>query len=476
MRRILYAVILWIGLALAGWLAYALLRALWTIIHLGAPFYDWQWYVSVVALLIGLPAYLIWRRLRPASHRRDRAALAAGAGLLTALLAGYGGFGQVVMLEPERAPPISISFWAYSDFRYTPEAILEDLRAAGGRIYLDPGDAYAGERSQALAEAMRRLANYGFEVYLVPRASNFLSVPVHREWIASAHEVIAFIRREGLTAVRGLVGDAEPPFGLPADFLGAYQADFSEAVTSLHALLDTTHRNYPELRIGVTALWPHYVDALDGDADLSMLMRSPLNPPGGWNFVNLMTYSSYLPPDWRAYYVYLHERAMMRLYPAERVSHLIGLVGGGMPWEPLLDFNDLARDARISRALGVREIAVFQLDGALRVFGEDFVRRLTDAVNRLPPGTTVPVPFSRPASLLFYATAAADALLDARGPCGVAVIGWIALCGIIARHDWAVLRPFGHPTIRFTRHTPQALRRRGRAKFRPASSSRHSTA
>jgi len=111
------------------------------------------------------------------------------------------------------------------------------------------------------------------------------------------------------------------------------------------------------------------------------------------------------------------------------VSYLIGLVGGGMPGEPLLDFDELVRDARLSRALGVREIAVFQLDGALRVFGDDFVRRLTAAVNSSQPGAAVAVPFSRPASLLFYATAAADALLDVRGPLGWA---WIALSGMIA--------------------------------------------
>jgi len=68
---------------------------------------------------------------------------------------------------------------------------------------------------------------------------------------------------------------------------------------------------------------------------------------------------------------------------------LIGLVGKGMPGEPLLDFDDLVRDARLSRALGVHEIAVFQLDWALQVFGEDFVRRLTAAVNGPQSDVTV---------------------------------------------------------------------------------------
>ena len=47
---------------------------------------------------------------------------------------------------------------------------------------------------------------------------------------------------------------------------------------------------------------------------LALLMRSPVNPPGNWGFVNLMAYSSYYPPNWRDYYVYLHETAMIRVY------------------------------------------------------------------------------------------------------------------------------------------------------------------
>lgn len=160
-------------------------------------------------------------------------------------------------------------------------------------------------------------------------------------------------------------------------------------------------------------------------------MRSPMDPPGGWDFVNLMTYSSYIPSDWRAYYVYLHEQAMAKLYPRDRVSHLIGLVGEGMPGEPLMGFDDLVRDARISRALGVREVVVFQLDGALKVFGEDFVRRLVGAVNS--PDAVINVQFSRPVSIMFYATALADALLDVHGPRVWLWVTWIVLSGVIAR-------------------------------------------
>ena len=53
-------VLSWLSLALAGWLAYVLLRALWTIIALGAPLYDWQWYVPVAAFLL-ISAMIAWR-------------------------------------------------------------------------------------------------------------------------------------------------------------------------------------------------------------------------------------------------------------------------------------------------------------------------------------------------------------------------------------------------------------------------------
>lgn len=418
----------WLMLTLAGWLAYVLLRALWTIVYLGVPIYDWLWYFPIIALLVALPVYMAW------PLPRSRPVFLTFAGLLILAFIGYNGFGQVVRLQVGRVEPIPISFWAYQDFFHASETILKDLQAAGGCIYLDPGGSpFEGEHGEVLAVGMRRLAEYDIEVYLMPPASDFLSVPVHREWIGNANAAAAFIQAKGLTNVRGLIGDAEPPMNVPMDFVGTGQTQFSEAVLGLRDFIAGMHRKYPELRIGVTATWPQYVDGFDGDSDLAVVMRSPVDPPGGWDFVNLMTYSSYLPSSWRAYYVYLLERGMARRYPVDNVSHLIGLVGGGFPWEPLLDFDDLVRDARLSRALGVREIVVFQLNGALKVFGEDFIRRLTAAVNGPQPDKTVEVPFSRPASLIFYGVAFADALLDVRSPLGLLWIGWAILSGIIVR-------------------------------------------
>ena len=423
-------IVRWAALTLVGWLAYALLRALWTIIYLGAPLYDWQWYLPVIALLVGLPIYLALRL------PHTRLAWLALIGLLAWAGIGYNGFGQVVYLQPGRAAPVPISFWSFLDFSSMPEAVLQDLQAAGGRIYLVAGEApFEGERGQRLGTGLQRLAQYNVEVFFVPAASNFLSVPVNREWIENAHRLAADIQREGLTNVRGLIGDAEPPSKMSMDILGLEQVDFFQAVSGLRDLIATLHREYPGLQVGVTATTAHYLDGFDGDADLSVMMRSPMDPPGGWDYINVMTYSSYFPPTWRAYYVYTVERAMARRYPTAQVSHLIGLVGMGMPGEPLLGFDDLVRDARLSRALGVREIAVFQLDWALQVFGEDFVQRLITAVNELQSDVTVAVPFSRPVSAMFYGLAAADALLDARGWWGLLGLAWAILSGVIVRRS-----------------------------------------
>ena len=424
----LSVILRWAVLTLAGWLAYALLRALWAIIYLGAPFYDWIWYLPVAALIISLPVFITWRL----PHTRIAAVIFAG--LLALALVSYNGFGQLVYLQPGRAAPVPISFWSFSGFYSMPEAVLQDLQAAGGRIHLVAGGTpFEGEHGQTFLAGIQRLAQYKVEVYLVPVVSNFLSVPVNREWIANVYSLAADIQREGLINVRGLIGDAEPPLSMPMDILGNEQADFYQAVFGLRDLIATVHREYPGLKVGVTATSAQYLDGFDGDADLSGVMRSPVDPPGGWDYINVMTYSSYFPPAWRAYYVYWVERAMARRYPTTQVSHLIGLVGQGMPGEPLLDFDDLVRDARLSRALGVHEIAVFQLDGALQVFGDDFVRRLTAAVNGPQYDSTVAVPFSRPVSAMFYGLAAADALLDARSWRGLLWLAWAVLSGVLVR-------------------------------------------
>jgi hypothetical protein len=151
---------------------------------------------------------------------------------------------------------------------------------------------------------------------------------------------------------------------------------------------------------------------MDGDADLSRILRSPVDPPGGWAFLNMMTYSSYLPDAWQPYFMYVSESGFSHRYPGQRLSYLIGLVGS--PSEPEHTFDELVRDARISRAMGVNEIVIFRLDGALKEYGDDFVQQLTTQVNAIDSISPLVIPFSRPVSLMMYGLLAADALLDVR--------------------------------------------------------------
>ena len=48
-------------------------------------------------------------------------------------------------------------------------------------------------------------------------------------------------------------------------------------------LIEETKEEYPDLDLGVTADWTFYIDTLDGDPDLSIVQRSPVDPPGTWD-------------------------------------------------------------------------------------------------------------------------------------------------------------------------------------------------
>lgn len=89
----------WLTLILIGWLAYALVRALWTFIRLDAPLYDWQWYLAIIILLIGLSTRIVWRL------PRSRLAICAFAGLLIWVIVGYGGLSGVIVYRSARHSP-----------------------------------------------------------------------------------------------------------------------------------------------------------------------------------------------------------------------------------------------------------------------------------------------------------------------------------------------------------------------------------
>ena len=226
LRRVIRFAAGWLTLALVGRLAYALLRALATVIYLGAPVFDWQWYIPAIVLIVVVPLCLIFRWLRFTTKRIGKRTTLIFASLSGWALLGFNGFDQNVQLQPNDAPSVPISFWAFSDFRQTPDVVLRDLKAAGGYIYLSSGDVSEPENVRALTSAMRRLASHGLDVYLAPSLSNFLSVPVYAEWVTRTQQTAALVQRERLINVRGLIGDAEVPLNWPLDWLGAAAAGF----------------------------------------------------------------------------------------------------------------------------------------------------------------------------------------------------------------------------------------------------------
>ncbi len=417
----------WLAWTVVGWFVYALGRALYTVVYLGVPWYDWQWYAAIVTALIVLLVRLAGRWPR---GRAGRVVLFV---LLLWILIGFAGFWRAVQLYPARSPSVPISFWAPFGTSQAPETVLADIRAAGGWIYLGVCTNQLGEGVAALIEGLQRLVEHDVAVYLAVCASDFVSVPVHEEWMANVREAAQAVQSAGLNNVRGIIGDAEYPKYTPLDLWGRDREGFFQAAGRLDDLVSWMRKEHPGLPLGVTATWPLYVDSFDGDADLSIVQRCPVNPPGTWDFVNVMNYSSYFPPSWRAYYVYLVERTMVRLYPGREPSYLVGLAVPGASQEPVLDYDDLVRDARVSRALGASEIVVFKLtDRTLERFGDDFIRRFSAAVNDTPSDLAVRVPFSRPASLLLYGVVVVDALLDVWSWRGLLLLGWAVLGGLVA--------------------------------------------
>ena len=295
-RRFLAWLVGWIALVILGWLTYALVKTLVEIILLDVPLYDWQWYVPALGLLIGLPLYLTWRVLRRRPLLRPGALLFFAVLLLWAVL-GYNGFGHVEVLSPQSAAKMPLSFWAYYDLREMPASLMADVRNAGGRLFLGFGPDNFADGGTAFTAAMQRAAEKGLEVIVTVPAHNFTSAPVYEEWTTNALRLADVIKRAGLTNVYGLIGDVEQPVGWPLDVSGRDWAEFDRAVEAYRQVIATIHSDVPNLHIGVTALWSHFADAIDGDADLAREMRSPMDPPGGWDLVNLMTYSSYLPAD-----------------------------------------------------------------------------------------------------------------------------------------------------------------------------------
>lgn len=417
----------WLAVTVLVWFCYALARSTWAFIQFGLPWYDWQWYCALLGLVLVLAVRLAgWRPHRPW--------LPLTLSLLTLwIIIGYGGFGQSLSLSSVSAKPLPISFWASEQIGLAPDSLLTDLQAAHGNLYVNVSEStFENPKRQKLLTELNRLASYHIGVYLVVNASNYISTPVSAEWISGVHKAAEFVQTENVSNVRGLIGDAELPSKLPLDFIGWDSQNFDEAVVSYGELISTIGQSRPSLQLGFTANWPQYVDLFDGDSDLARILRSPVDPAPRWTYVNLMAYSSYLPdPAWRPYFMYTVERELPRQFAQHPLSYLIGIVG--YPPEPLLTFDELVQDARLSRALGADEVVIFRLEGSLKEFGDDFVRRLTLQVNGPASQTPLAVPFARPVSILLFAQLLLDSLLDVvhwpglLAGLGLAALVWLVL-------------------------------------------------
>jgi len=123
----------------------------------------------------------------------------------------------------------------------------------------------------------------------------------------------------------------------------------------------------------------------------------------------------------------------MQRYKKESPSYLIALVGGAGPGEPLMGYDDLLRDARISRAMKAPEIVVYQLNLALEEFGHDFVRRVSEDVNNIPDDMKIRIDFSRPVSGLVFAVLTADAIMDIRSWKVIFLLLWIVISAFLLK-------------------------------------------
>lgn len=428
--KIVLGVVRWLGLFVGGWAAYAVGRALLAAMALDVPWYDWQMYLAlwllIVWIMVGLANY--W-------PKRSVVSLGVSSVLLLWLVVGYNGFGQTVTLHPSTQPPVKLNFWAFFLPGVLPEQTLAEVGAGGGDIYLTiRSDAMRGEDGAALAAEMRHWHELGITVYMAPPFDGpygFLAETNHQEWITKTYATAAFVQQEQLAGVCCLIGDAEMPVGMTADQWGLDQPRFAAMVANYQAFLPEFRQRYPNLQVGLTAGWILYLDGWDGDPDLAIAHRTAVDPPE-WDYLSSMTYSSYFKPETRTYLLYLVERAVARRYPGREIVHLLGVAGGGMPGEPLLDFDELVRDARLSRALGQREVGVFQLNGLVTEFGPDIVGRLATAVND-PQAPPIEVPFVRAVSVIIYGALLSDALLDVRGWGALLWLAWGGVCAVFLK-------------------------------------------
>ena len=403
----------------------ALTRALFIFVSLGAPIYDWQWYIGIICILI-----LILLRVFRILHGFKLFIIILSI-LILWIVPGYFGFWRKRHLDLTDSPHLRISYWTGSGIIRTSNRILGDLNATSSTLYISIGrNEFDGEYTNSLVKGIRRIAGYNVPVYLCPRASDFVSLPVYGEWAENVRSAVQLVRRENLQNVHGIIGDVEKPYISPWGFFAPRSDELSDMISSQEKLIRYIQREHSDLEIGITAFIWLYLDDCDEDADLSGILKTTANPLQEWDFINVMTYSSFFPSSWRPYFVYLVEKVISNQLPQKRTSYLIGLIGKAGVGEPLMEPGDIVRDARIIRATGAEEVIVYQLIPAVQRYGDDFVKNIYGRVNN-SIGKEVIVPFSRPVSLMVYGILLADVILALLSYKGIIVLlllmAWMAL-------------------------------------------------
>jgi hypothetical protein len=410
------------------------------------PLWPLAWLGYTMVVLSPLTAMWIVRGIRSQrvwlSGIADKVMVLALLALVIACAVSWGGFGaRRVLVVPAGRP--RISFWNSANSLVLSDDVLPALRDMGATCYLFTGENLLDEdRRDLFRQSMERFAQFDVDVVLasiLPSADGFVSTVNFDEYIAYTEQLLDFAQTEGLSAVKGVIADAEPPYSIfdpyhqesVQDWLvnenGRFRrwdpAEYARALSGYATYIKDFDARHPRLEISVSTIQTAIFDALDGDADLSTAYKFAAFPPRNWSNANVQLYSSRHVEDGAPYFVWQGLKIVQNVVTGIPLSASVGIVGRGSMQRDG-GFRRLVEDIRLSYAMGADEVIVFTLGRGLASFGPDFVERLNEAV--LEPGQ-LEIKFSRTDAFIAYAAGVWDAVLDLAGHRGVIVWGWCVL-------------------------------------------------
>jgi hypothetical protein len=486
-------------LCLTGLLGYVFVRSLATLVQAGSPYYEWLLYLWFALLAIAWPAYASFRvtksrlglvaglalafltlvcgvyldavflttplrRLtllglgltafslhalvtlligsrhvdRWFAGKAERVALLGLAGFTVLAVVSWGGFSIQRFVGCAKVKG-RLSFWGGWDASTLSHEVLSDLRDIDATLYIFTGEKVLDDTMRdGFREAMERYAEYDIDVLLASiLASNdgYVSIENLRQYADFTEGLLAFVRKEDLHAVRGVIADSEPPYSIVDPWVKETAVTWlqnenrryrrwdaeklEQALLQQSTFIDRFHGLYPGLHLMVSTIQLAIYDALDGDADLSIAYKFVAYPPRNWDGVNVQVYSSRTSHG-SAYFTWQGVRLSQHVVKDAPLSVSIGIIGDGR-MQGQTGFRRLVEDIHLCRALGVEEVIVFTLARGLEAFGPDFVPRLHEAASA-PACPTVG--FSRAGALTPYWVSMWDTVLDLRGQRFWIVAGW----------------------------------------------------